>query len=182
MDHSKVDFTVPFMEDIRIAGLILQNNTRDACTIGDLVRTTNLTGIAYGMVRNTFTFRELGKLKGDSVGLRLRLMMEANPTGLYDNYSEGLYQASRFPFTFLLESPLAELVASKHCNYTLLSDGGLLPRMNYGFALPKGSPLLAPLNSAIGELKKANIHKSLMKEYWVDRCKQPLYVNCGQSN
>ncbi|CAG2168217.1 unnamed protein product, partial [Oppiella nova] len=125
--------------------------------------------IEYGLLRNSSTeayFRDSSLTLNSRMWTRMREMNDV----FVDSYSEGVRKVreSDGKYVFLMESPANDYINDRQpCN--TYKVGKNLNVVEYGIALPRGSPLRDKVNLAIMDLKGKGVVAVLENKWWKDR-------------
>ncbi|CAG2102079.1 unnamed protein product, partial [Medioppia subpectinata] len=125
--------------------------------------------IKYGLLRNSSTQTFFKESQNPAVS-RMWATIEARDDLLVDTYSEGVKKVreSDGQYVFIMESPANDYLNDRQpCN--TYKVGKHLNIVEYGIALPRGSPLRDKVNLAILMLKDKGVITMLKDRWWRDR-------------
>ncbi|XP_054163357.1 glutamate receptor 1-like [Oppia nitens] len=141
--------------------------------------------IDFGFLRNSATESYFKKSKLSIIWKMWKKVDEKSDQLLVNSYREGIQRVrdSDGQYVFLLESPVNDYINDRQpCNtYRVGKDINIV---EYGVALPKGSPIRDKINEAIIQLKENGDLKKLQNHWWRDRsqCKYVDIKDLSNSN
>lgn len=174
-----IDFTVPFMSFKSMALIkppehCIHRSTCHIHTIEELVDSS----YQYGTLDNSPT-KEFMETSGQSTNRTFNKMWAEMctfwPSAFMTDLNEGLYQASKRPYAFILDAPKAEYLATREpCDkYTL---GPFLELQQYGIVVAKNSHLRAKINSELQKMEQKELNTFYMK-WWKEQCRLSVPTN-----
>lgn len=159
-----VDFTEPFMSSTLSAALNKENLPAGATALGDLL-STNMTFTCIATGSTARTLKESTSPLGQSLWKRI-----SDAGALVSSNNEGIERVKATPTVLVTEHSYMEYLAGFDCQLAVLPDTSGLSNIQYGIAVQKSSPWLAPFNEAIKQLKAEGKLTELRKKYWKNQC------------
>lgn len=162
-----VDFTVPFL-DVSATLLLRKPPVGVQNPINSVSDLLNQSEIKYGTL-NTGLFIWAFRNTNDSMlKILWRNIQRYESELLTETNDDGIEKVRKEKYAFIIPSSIGEYVANQRpCD--LITVDRFLMETGYGLAVPKDSPLLPVLNSALTELKHSGFLHRLYKTWWYDR-------------